>query len=153
MRIATITIPYASCERDSRRFTKMKKRGATFYFMMASMLIRLFWLSFFEPRGAARAAVKTQQMSEFAQFVSTTIPFVVYPSIIALIVIIIFSLTEKRWAYLAGSIFGLAHFILIMALVTMHVTPGLGFLVVIPSSLGMMVFSYICYKNIDWQRQ
>ena len=115
--------------------------------MIASMLIRLFWLGVFEPHGAKRAAVKTQQMGELAQFASTTIPYVVYPSIVILICIIIYCLMRKRWAYLAGSIFGLVHFILISILVIMHVSPGRGFLVVIPSSLGMMVFSFLCYRK------
>jgi len=111
------------------------------------MLVRLFWLGVFEPHGAKRAAAKTQQMGELAQFASTTIPYVVYPSIIILIGIIIFCLMRKRSAYLAGSIFGLVHFILISILVIMHVSPGRGFLVVIPSSLGMIVFSFLCYRK------
>ena len=115
--------------------------------MMASMFIRLFWLAVFEPQGAKRAAAKTQQMGELAQFASTTIPFVVYPSIIILILIIIYSLMRKSWAYIAGSIFGLVHFTLIVLLVIMHVSPGRGFLVVIPSSLGMMIFSFLCYRK------
>jgi len=125
----------------------MKNKGAIFYLMIASMLIRLFWLAVFEPHGAKRAAVKAQQMGELAQFASTTIPYVVYLSIVILIGIIIYCLMRKRWAYLAGSIFGLVHFILISILVIMHVSPGRGFLVVIPSSLGMMVFSFLCYKK------
>lgn len=125
----------------------MKNKGTIFYLMIASMFIRLFWLAVFEPHGAKRAAVKTQQMGELAQFASTTIPYVVYPSIVILIGIIIYCLMRKRWAYLAGSIFGLVHFILISILVIMHVSPGRGFLVVIPSSLGMMVFSFLCYRK------
>ena len=111
------------------------------------MFIRLFWLAVFEPHGAKRAIAKTQQMGELAQFASTTISYVVYPSIIILICIIIYCLMRKRWAYLAGTIFGLVHFILISILVMMHVSPGRGFLVVIPSSLGMMVFSFLCYRK------
>jgi hypothetical protein len=125
----------------------MKNKGTIFYLMIASMLVRLFWLAVFEPHGAKRAAAKTQQMGELAQFASTTIPYVVYPSIIILIGIIIYCLMRKRWAYLAGSIYGLVHFILISTLVIMHVSPGRGFLVVIPSSLGMMVFSFLCYRK------
>jgi hypothetical protein len=125
----------------------MKNKGTLFYLMIASMLVRLFWLAVFEPHGAKRAAAKTQQMGELAQFASTTIPYVVYASIIILIGVIIYCLMRKRWAYLAGSIFGLVHFILISILVIMHVSPGRGFLVVIPSSLGMMVFSFLCYRK------
>ena len=125
----------------------MKNKGTIFYLMIVFMLIRLFWLVVFEPHGAKRAAAKTQQMGELAQCASTIIPFVVYPSIIILISIIIYSLMRKRWAYLAGSIFGLVHFALISILVIMHVSPGRGFLVVIPSSLGMMVFSFLCYRK------
>jgi hypothetical protein len=115
--------------------------------MIAFMFIRLFWLVAFEPHGATRAAAKTQQMGELAKIASSTIPFVVYPSIIILICIIIFSLMRKRWAYLSGSIFGLVHFALISILLIMHVSPGRGFLVVIPSSVGMMVFSFLCYRK------
>ena len=125
----------------------MKNKGTIFYLMIVSMLIRLFWLVVFEPHGAKRAAVKTQQMGELAQFASTTIPYVVYSSIAILICIIIYCLMRKRWAYLAGSVFGLVHFTLISILVIMHVSPGRGFLVVIPSSLGMMVFSFLCYRK------
>jgi len=125
----------------------MKNKGTIFYLMIASMFIRLFWLAVFEPHGAKRAVAKTQQMGELAQFASTTIPYVVYPSIIILIGIIIYCLMRKRWAYLAGSIFGLVHFILISILGIMHVSPGRGFLVVIPSSLGMTVFSFLCYTK------
>ena len=32
----------------------MKKRGTLFYFMMASMFVRLFWLAAFEPQGAKK---------------------------------------------------------------------------------------------------
>jgi len=126
---------------------RIKNKGTIFYLMMASMFIRLFWLSVFEPQGAKRAAAKTQQMGELAQLASTTIPFVVYPSIVILIFIIICSLMRKRWAYLAGSVFGAVHFVLISILVIMHVSPGRGFLVVIPSSLGMMLFSFLCYRK------
>jgi len=115
--------------------------------MIASMFVRLFWLTVFEPQGAKRAAAKTQQMGELARFASTTIPYVVYPSIVILICIIIYCLMRKRWAFLAGSIFGLVHFVLILILVIMHVSPGRGFLVVIPSSLGMMVFSFLCFRK------
>jgi len=125
----------------------MKNKGTIFYLMIAFMLVRLFWLAVFDPHGAKRAAAKTQQMGELAQFASTTIPYVVYPSIFILICIIIYCLMRKRWAYLAGSIFGLVHFILISILVIMYVSPGRGFLVVIPSSLGMMVFSFLCYRK------
>lgn len=126
---------------------EMKNKGTTFYLMIVSMLIRLFGLVVFEPHGAKRAAAKTQQMGELAQFASATIPFVVYPSIIILIFIIICSLMRRGWAYLAGSMFGTVHFILISVLLIMHVSPGKGFLVVIPSSLGMMVFSFLCYRK------
>jgi hypothetical protein len=125
----------------------MKKRATLFYFMMASMLIRLFWLAAFEPQGAKKAAAKTQQMGALAHSAATTIPFVVYPSIAILVCIIMYALMKKRWAYLAGSIFGAVHFILISVLVIMHVSPSKGFLVVMPSSLGMMVFSFLCYRK------
>ena len=42
----------------------MKRKSTIFYLMIASMFIRLFWLVAFEPRGAERAAGKTQQMGE-----------------------------------------------------------------------------------------
>jgi hypothetical protein len=68
----------------------MKKKGTIFYLMIVSMFIRLFWLAAFEPQGAKRAATKTQQMGELAQFASTTIPWIVYPSMIILICIIMY---------------------------------------------------------------
>jgi len=125
----------------------MKKKSTIFYLMIVSMFIRLFWLVIFEPHGAKKAAAKTQQMGELLKLASATIPYVVYPSIIILISIIVFSILKKKTAYLAGSIFGFVHLILISTLLIMRVSPGMGFLVVVPSSLGMMVFSYICYKE------
>ncbi|MCD4722396.1 MAG: hypothetical protein K8S13_21430 [Desulfobacula sp.] len=124
----------------------MKKRH-TFYLMIASMFIRLFWLAVFEPHGAKKAVAKTQQMGELAKLASETIPYVVYPSIIILVFIIVFSIMKKKTAYLASSIFGFVHLLLISILLIMQISPGMGFLVVVPSSLGMMVFSYICYKE------
>ena len=125
----------------------MKKKHTIFYLMIASMFIRLFWLAIFEPHGAKKAAIKTQQMRELAKLASAIIPYVVYPSLIILISIIVFSIMKKKTAYLAGSIFGFVHLILISILLIMRVSPGMGFLVVVPASLGMMVFSYICYKD------
>jgi hypothetical protein len=136
-----------SADRAWLRRGGMKKRGTIFYFMIASLFVRLFWLAAFEPHGAKKAAAKTQQMGALAHSAATTIPFVVYPSIAIHVCIIVYALMRKRWAYLAGSIFGAVHFILISVLVIIHVPPGKGFLVVIPSSLGMMVFSYLCYRK------
>jgi len=125
----------------------MKNTHTIFYLMIASMFIRLFWLTIFEPHGAKKAVVKTQQMGELAKLASATIPYVVYPSIIILISIIVFSIMKKKTAYLAGAVFGFVHLILISILLIMRVSPGMGFFVVVPSCLGMMVFSYICYKD------
>lgn len=91
--------------------------------------------------------MKTQQMGELAKLASSFIPFVVYLSIAILIIIIISSLMKKKSAYIAGIIFGFVHLYLISVLLVMRVSQGMGFIVVIPSSLGMIVFSYICYKE------
>ena len=91
----------------------MKNKHTTFYLMIASMFIRLFWLAIFEPHGAKKAVAKTQQMGELAKLASATIPYVVYASIIILISIIVFSIMKKKTAYLAGAIFGFVHLILI----------------------------------------
>ena len=68
----------------------MKKKHTIFYLMIASMFIRLFWLAIFEPHGAKKAAIKTQQMGELAKLASAIIPYVVYPSLIIIISIIVF---------------------------------------------------------------
>ena len=127
----------------------MKNKGTIFYLMIVSMLIRLFWLVIFEPRGAKRAVAKTQQMGELSQFASATIPFVVYPSIILLVSIIFFSFMRKKIGIPSRyfTIFGTVHFVLISMLLIMNVSPGRGFLIVIPSSLGMMIFSFLCYRK------
>jgi len=131
----------------------MKNKSTTFYLMIASMFVRLFWLVFFEPRGAARAAIKTQQMGELAQLASSLIPYIVYPSIALLIVIIILSFMRRKSAFIGATVFGFVHLILIAVLLVMGVSPGMGFLVVMPASLGMIIFSSVCFKEYQARHQ
>ena len=123
----------------------MKKKSTIFYLMIASMFVRLFWLVFFEPRGAARAAIKTHEMDELAQLASSLIPYIVYPSMALLVVIIILSFMKRKSAFIGAIVFGFVHLILIAVLLVMGVSRGMGFLVVMPSSMGMIIFSSLCF--------
>lgn len=125
----------------------MKKSTVFYYLMLGSMFLRLFWLVAREPHGAKRAVQNVSDLSSLPGFAAQTIPFVVYPSIIILVVIIIGSFFKKRWAYISGIVFGAVHLVLLMSLVFMKVSPGFGPAVVFPASLMMVVFSFLVYKG------
>ena len=116
--------------------------------MVGSMFLRLFWLSAFEPKGSRLAILNHPD-----NFIVHTLPYVVYPSLFILIIIILFTLLKKPWAYLAGMIFGLVHLILVLPLVILKLHPGMGPLVVIPACVLMIIFSYLSYKKSNELRQ
>ena len=119
------------------------KTRTIYYTMLGSMFLRLFWLITFEPKGS-RFAISNNPDS----FIVHTLPYVVYPSILILIVIISFTILKKPWAYIAGTVFGIVHLILILPLVILKLHPGFGPLIVIPACLLMIVFSYLSYKKV-----
>ena len=110
--------------------------------MLGSMFLRLFWLIVFEPKGSKLAILNNPD-----SFIARTLPYVVYPSIFILIVIISFAILKKPWAYIAGMVFGIVHLVLILPLVILKLHPGFGPLIVIPACLLMIVFSYFSYKK------
>jgi len=113
-----------------------------YYTMLGSMFLRLFWLSVFEPKGSQLAIIHNPD-----NFIVHTLPYVVYPSIGILIVIIVFAILKKPWAYIAGMVFGLVHLVLIIPLVVLTLHPGFGPLIVIPACVLMIVFSYMSFKG------
>lgn len=124
-------------------------RTRTIYWtMLGSMFLRLFWLIAFEPKGSKLAILNNPD-----SFIAHTLPYVVYPSIVTLIAIILFSILKKPWAYIAGLVFGIVHLILILPLVILKLHPGSGPLIVMPACVLMIVFSYFSYKKSGEIRQ
>lgn len=127
---------------------KEEKTFYKYYFLMlASMFLRLFWLVFREPYGMQRAAQKNPGLDSVGGLASHSIPFVVYPSMIILVTIIIGAILKKKWAYIGGFIFGAVHLVLVISLVVIKVSPGYGPAVVMPASALMMVFTYLTHKK------
>jgi hypothetical protein len=118
------------------------KTRAIYYAMLGSMFLRLFWLTVFEPKGSKAAILNNPD-----SFIVHTLPYVVYPSIVILVVIILFAIFKKPWAYIAGMVFGIVHLVLILPLVILKLHPGFGPLIVIPACLLMIVFSYLSLKE------
>ena len=118
------------------------KPKTIYYTMLGSMFLRLFWLSAFEPKGSKLAILNNPD-----SFIVHTLPYVVYPSIVILIVISLFTILKKSWAYVAGTAFGSVHLILVLPLVILKLHPGLGPLIVIPACVLMMVFSYLSFRK------
>jgi hypothetical protein len=106
------------------------------------MFLRLFWLSFFETKGSQLAILHNPD-----NFIVHTLPYVVYPSIVILIAIIVFALLKKPWAYVTGVVFGSVHLVLIIPMVILKLHPGFGPLIVIPACVLMIVFSYMSFKR------
>jgi len=124
-------------------------RTKTIYWaMLGSMFLRLFWLSAFEPKGSRLAILNNPD-----NFIVHTLPYVVYPSLFILIVIILFTILKRPWAYMAGMVFGLVHLVLVLPLVILKLHPGIGPLIVIPACILMIVFSYFSYKKSNEIRQ
>ncbi len=119
-----------------------------YWTMVGSMFLRLFWLSAFEPKGSRLAILNHPD-----NFIVHTLPYVVYPSLFILIIIILFTILKKSWAYIAGMIFGLVHLILVLPLVILKLHPGMGPLIVIPACVLMIIFSYLSYKKSVELRQ
>ena len=124
-------------------------RTKTIYWtMLGSMFLRLFWLIAFEPKGSKLAILNNPN-----SFIAHTLPYVVYPSIVILIGIILFVILKKQWAYIAGMVFGIVHLVLILPLVILKLHPGSGPLIVMPACLLMIVFSYLSYNRSNAIRQ
>jgi hypothetical protein len=124
-----------------------KSIGKVFYYLMiVSMLVRLFWLVTMEPNGASRALDRFPDMDTLEGVAAHTLPFIVYPSMVILVVIILAALLKKKWAYVAGIVFGVTHFALTLPLVVLGVNPGYGPAVVLPLCVLMVAFSALTYR-------
>ena len=124
-------------------------RTRTIYWtMLGSMFLRLFWLSAFEPKGSRLAILNNPD-----NFIVHTLPYIVYPSLFILMVIILFTILKKPWAYIAGMVFGLVHLVLVLPLVILKLHPGIGPLIVIPACVLMIGFSYMSFKKSNEIRQ
>jgi hypothetical protein len=134
--------------RESWRFEMTRKSNAKLYYylMIASMLVRLFWLVTMEPNGASRALERFPSVDTIEGLAVHTLPYIVYPSMVILVVIILAALLKKKWAYVAGIVFGATHFVLTLALAVLHGNPGYGPAVVLPTSALMVVFSTLAYR-------
>lgn len=119
----------------------------SYYLLLISTIIRMLWLTIMEPNGAVKAAAKNPDLRTFVGFAASTIPYVIYPSMVILAIIIIGLLVKKYWAFVAALLFGLIHLLLIMILVILHANTGFGPWVVIPSCTGMIVFSLLILKR------
>ena len=124
------------------------KTRTIYYAMLGSMFLRLFWLTIFEPKGSKSAILNNPD-----SFIVHTLPYVVYPSIVILVGVILFAIFKKPWAYMAGMVFGIVHLVLILPLVILKLHPGFGPLIVIPACLLMVLFSYLSHKESNEIRQ
>jgi hypothetical protein len=118
----------------------------SYYLMLAAMLVRLSWLTVMEPRGASQAGANYPRPDTLAGFAARTLPYIVYPSIVILVAIVIGALLKKRWTYIGGVVFGAVHLALTLPLVMLSVNPGYGPLVVLPACVLMIVFSALTYR-------
>jgi hypothetical protein len=124
------------------------RRFSVFYkLLLASMAVRLFWITLMEPRGAMRAIEKNPGLDTVVGMAAHSLPYIVYPSIAVLAVLLIGVLLKRHWGYVGSLIFGAAHLALVLALVAIRGNPGLGPLVVVPASLGMIVFAALTMKT------
>lgn len=116
--------------------------------LLVSMGVRLFWITIMEPRGARRAIERNPGLDTVVGIAANSLPYIVYPSILILIALLIGVLLKRHWGYIGSFIFGAAHLVLVVALVAVRGNPGLGPLVVVPACLGMMIFSALTIKRV-----
>ncbi len=112
------------------------------YIYIALLFLRLFWLVMKEPQGAQKMIADHP-----GDFIASAVYYSVFFSIAVLVVIIIFSLLRRRWAYLLGAIFGIAHFIPTVGLVIFRYNPGMGPLFVLPVCVLMTILGFSGYKQ------
>jgi hypothetical protein len=131
-----------------RGVTEMGKRQFNIFYklLIVSMTVRLFWITMMEPRGARRAIERNPGFVTVVGIAANSLPYIVYPSILILMVLFIGVLLKKHWGYIGSFVFGASHLVLVVALVAVRGNPGLGPLVVVPACLGMMIFAALTIK-------
>jgi hypothetical protein len=128
--------------------TEMQNRQFNVFYklLVVSMAVRLFWITVMEPRGARRAIERNPGLDTVVGVAASSLPYIVYPSILILMVLFLGVLLKRHWGYVGSFVFGAAHLVLVLALVAVRGNPGLGPLVVVPACLGMMVFAWLTIK-------
>jgi hypothetical protein len=125
------------------------RQFSVFYrLLIVSMAGRLFWITMMEPRGARRAIERNPGLDTVVGIAASSLPYIVYPSILILMVLFIGVLLKRHWGYIGSFVFGASHLVLVVALVAVRGNPGLGPLVVVPACLGMMVFAALTIKRV-----
>lgn len=134
---------------QKRRVTGMGNRRFRLFYrlLVVSMAVRLFWITIMEPHGARRAIEKNPGLDTVVGVAANSLPYVVYPSILILMVLFLGVLLKRQWGYVGSFVFGAAHLILVVALVAVRGNPGFGPLVVVPACLGMMIFAAFTIKT------
>lgn len=97
-------------------------------------LIRLFWILVMEPRHLTKFAEKFPQLG---------IDYVVLVSIPLLFAGLLLLLSNNKAGYILGIVLGILHAVLTSILVILRVNPGFGPIIVISSSIGIAVFSFL----------
>jgi hypothetical protein len=110
-----------------------------FFLLCAFVLARTFMITFREPIGIAQALATMAGKGGLAELASSSLIYVVIPSMIALCVIIPGIVMKRCWAFASAAIFGGIHAILTSSIVILKVNSGYGPFVVIPASLGMLI--------------
>jgi hypothetical protein len=129
--------------------TEMGNRqfGVFYKLLIVSMAVRLFWITIMEPRGARKAIERNPALDTVVGVAANSLPYIVYPSILILMVLFLGVLLKRHWGYVGSFVFGAAHLILVVALVAVRGNPGFGPLVVVPACLGMMIFAAFTIKT------
>lgn len=117
---------------DQIRFSYFNKKAK--YPLYFSLILRIFWLVFFE----------TRQIGKFAANQSfLKVEYVVLASIPIFIAIFILDLNKFHLGLIMGIVMGSIHLVLVIFLVIMQFNPGIGPIIVITSCTIMIVFSII----------
>ncbi len=118
-----------------------------YYLLLASLVARLAWLVLMETRGAATLMAAYPGSTTVQGIAASTLPYVVYPSIVIVILIILAALFRKRWGYLVGAAFGMIHVLLAASIVVMGMNPlSYGPFVVMTISALIALFSVLAYR-------
>ncbi len=105
--------------------------------LCASTVVRVLWITFREPTGAARAEAAVAGRGGLAELAGLSLSTIVVIAMLSLCVMIPGIVLRKRWGYTAAAWFGALMVVLTAANVVLMVNQGSGPAVVIPSSLGM----------------
>lgn len=105
--------------------------------LCVSTVVRVVWITFREPTGAARAEAAVAGRGGLAELAGLSLSAIVVIAMLSLCVMIPGIVLRKRWGYTAAAWFGALMVVLTAANVVLMVNQGSGPAVVIPSSWGM----------------